>query len=124
LPRRSVRARNRTRCRGFLTELIEQVGRGDQESLGRLVDLLQPLVLAAVRRRFPDRDTDEVAVEVFVRIWRLAPAYDRRRDGPVTWVLRQVADLALADVENDPAHLPTEPLLGEPLRVGANHVRS
>ena len=118
---RSVRARNRTRCRGFLTELIEQIGRSNEKSLGRLVDLLQPLVLAAARKRFPDRGPDEVAVEVFVRIWRLAPTYDRRREGPVTWILRQVADLAVADVENDPAHLATEVLLGEPLRVGANH---
>ena len=119
--RRSVRTRKRARCRGFLTELIEQSGRGDQQSLGRLVELLQPLVLAAARRRFPDRAPDDVAVEVFVRVWQLAPTYDRRREGPVTWILRQVADLALADVENDPAHLPTEAILGEPLRVGANH---
>ena len=109
------------RCRGFLTELIEQSGRGNQESLGRLVDVLQPLVLAAARRRFPDRAPDDVAVEVFVRVWQLAPTYDRRQAGPVTWILRQVSDLALAGVENDPAHLATETILGEPFRVGANH---
>lgn len=86
-------ASRRSRCRGFLTELIERAGRGDEESLGRLVDLLQPLVLAAARRRFPDRAPDEVAVEVFLRVWQLAPTYDRRREGPVTWILRQVAEV-------------------------------
>ena len=90
---RSAGARRRARCRGLFTELIEQSGRGDEESLGRLVDLLQPLVLAAARRRFPEPPADEVAVEPFVQVWRPAPTYDRRREGAITWVLRQVADL-------------------------------
>ena len=83
----------KTACRGFITDLIERCARRDEEALGRLVDLLQPLVLAAAARRFPDRRADDVAVEVFVRVWQLAPGYDRREVGPVTWIMRQVADL-------------------------------
>ena len=82
-------------CRGFITELIERCARRDEEALGRLVDVLQPLVLAASAREFPDRAADDVAVEVFVRVWQLAPTYDRREVGPVTWILRQVSDVAV-----------------------------
>ena len=80
-------------CRGFITELIERCAHRDEEALGRLVDLLQPLVLAAAGRQFPDRRADDVAVEVFVRVWQLAPTYDRRQVGPVTWIMRQVTEL-------------------------------
>lgn len=80
-------------CRGFITELIERCAREDEEALGRLVELLQPLVLAIVSREYPDRRADDVAVEVFVRVWQLAPSYDRRQVGPVTWIMRQIAEL-------------------------------
>jgi DNA-directed RNA polymerase specialized sigma24 family protein len=89
-----VGARKRAGCRGFITELIERCGDGDEDALGRLVDLLQPLVLAAAGHRYPDRAADDVAVEAFVRVWHRASTYDRRSVGPVTWVLRQVAEVA------------------------------
>jgi len=79
-------------CRGFIAELLERCARRDEEALGRLVNLLQPLVLAAAGRRFPDRPADDIAAEVFVRIWELAPTYDRRQVGPVTWIMRQIAE--------------------------------
>jgi DNA-directed RNA polymerase specialized sigma24 family protein len=91
---RDVGTRKGATCRGLLTELIERCARGDEDAMGRLVDLLQPLVLAAAGHGFPHRPADEVAVEAFVRVWREASTYDRRNIGPVAWVLRQVSELA------------------------------
>jgi DNA-directed RNA polymerase specialized sigma24 family protein len=88
-------------CRGFITELIERCAHGDEEAMGRLVDLLQPLVLSAAGQRFPDRPNDDVAVEAFVRVWQRAATYDSLRSRPVAWVLQQVSELhesALASV--------------------------
>jgi len=63
--------------------------------MGRLVDVLHPLVLAAARQRFPGRPADDVAVEAFVRVWADAGAYDARRSGPLAWILDRVNDLAV-----------------------------
>ena len=82
-----------TTCRGFITELVQRCARRDEEALGRLVDLLQPLVLAAAQHRFPHRPADDVAVEVFVRVWQLAPSFDGGQIGPVTWILSQLAEV-------------------------------
>jgi hypothetical protein len=88
----------RPTCRGFITELIARCARGDEEALGRIVDLLQPLVLATAGQRFPDRRADDVAVEAFVRVWHQARTYDGGSVGPVRWVLQQVCEPAQAGV--------------------------
>jgi DNA-directed RNA polymerase specialized sigma24 family protein len=77
--RQVAASRRRARCRGRITELLEGCARGDEAALGRLVDLLQPVVLAASGQRFPHLAAEDVAVEVFVRVWQLAPTFDRRR---------------------------------------------
>jgi RNA polymerase sigma-70 factor, ECF subfamily len=69
-------------------ELLVKVAKGDVAAFERLYPLVAGPVLGLVRRVVRDRgQTEEVAQEVLVELWRTAPRYDSSKGGVLTWVL-------------------------------------
>lgn len=67
--------------------LLRSVARGDADAFAALYDLVAPTVVGIARRVLRDPDqADEVAQEVLLEVWRLAPTYDPSRGSCRTWV--------------------------------------
>lgn len=69
-----------------LGELLRLAGRGDQAAFGQLYDQLAPVVFGVVLKVVRDpAQSEEVAQEVFVELWRLATRYDGTRGSVMSW---------------------------------------
>ena len=70
-------------------ELIIRVGAGDPNAMRQLVARKLPWVIALAQRLLGDRgEAEDVAQEVFIRVWRQAPRwrpYEARFD---SWLYR------------------------------------
>ncbi len=70
-----------------LQELLTAVGTGDRLAFAAVYDQMAPLVTGVARRVIRDpHQADEVAQDVFLEVWRLAPRYDPTRGAARTWV--------------------------------------
>jgi RNA polymerase sigma-70 factor, ECF subfamily len=70
-----------------LTALLRRAGRGDQAAFAELYDALSPLVHGVVLKVVRDpAQSEEVAQEVFVELWRLAARFDETRGSVTSWV--------------------------------------
>lgn len=74
-------------CRGFVSELLVQCGRGDRAARARLFDLLYPMVADLVARTAPTRAGDDLVAAVFAELWHEAPDFRPGRHNAVGWVL-------------------------------------
>ncbi|MGW7415476.1 sigma-70 family RNA polymerase sigma factor [Streptomyces sp. NPDC054863] len=71
-----------------LQELIGRVARGDQEAFDRVYDLVGGPVLGLIRSVLRDpAQSEEVAQEVLVEVWRTAARFQPSRGSGMTWVL-------------------------------------
>ena len=71
-----------------LNGLLTAVARGDRESFARLYDLLMPAVFGLVRRLVRDpSQSEEVAQEVMIEVWRTAPRYDLAHGSAISCIL-------------------------------------
>jgi RNA polymerase sigma-70 factor (ECF subfamily) len=69
-----------------LVSLLKRAGRGDQQAFGDLYDELSPLVYGVALKVVRDpSQSEEVAQEVFVELWRLATRYDASRGSVRAW---------------------------------------
>ncbi|MGD9998639.1 MAG: ECF RNA polymerase sigma factor SigK [Ilumatobacteraceae bacterium] len=69
-----------------LTELLRRVARGDQDAFAQLYDELAPLVYGVALKVIRDpSQSEEVAQEVFVELWRIATRYDGSRGSVRSW---------------------------------------
>ncbi|WP_420824884.1 ECF RNA polymerase sigma factor SigK [Streptomyces coryli] len=69
-------------------KLLALVGRGDQDAFEELYGLVSAPVYGLVRRVLRDAaQSEEVAQEVLLEVWRTAPRYDPERGAGRTWVL-------------------------------------
>jgi RNA polymerase sigma-70 factor, ECF subfamily len=69
-------------------ELLVLVAQGDQAAFERLYDRVAGQVLGVVRRVLRDpAQSEEVAQEVLVEVWRTAARFDADRGAAATWVL-------------------------------------
>ena len=70
-----------------LAQLLRRAGRGDQAAFADLYDALSPLVHGVVLKVVRDpAQSEEVAQEVFVELWRLAARFDETRGSVTSWV--------------------------------------
>ena len=70
-----------------LAPLLQRAGRGDQAAFAELYDATAALVHGVVLRVVRDpSQSEEVAQEVFVEVWRLAPRFDGTRGSVTSWM--------------------------------------
>ncbi|WP_406720055.1 sigma-70 family RNA polymerase sigma factor [Streptomyces anthocyanicus] len=71
-----------------LQQLIREVALGDQDSFAAVYDAVAGSVLGVVRAVLRDHaQSEEVAQEVLVEVWRTAPRYRPERGTVINWVL-------------------------------------
>ncbi|MDX6362571.1 MAG: polymerase sigma-70 factor, subfamily, partial [Streptomyces sp.] len=71
-----------------LPDLMGEVARGDQQAFASVYDAVAGPVLGIVRRVLRDQaQSEEVAQEVLVEVWRTAARYRRDRGSVMNWVL-------------------------------------
>jgi RNA polymerase sigma-70 factor (ECF subfamily) len=64
------------------------VAGADQEALGELYDATSATVFGLVRRIVGDFSAaEEVTIDVYTQVWRLASAYSEEKGSPLTWLL-------------------------------------
>lgn len=69
-------------------ELLTLVARGDQQAFEELYQLVSGPVYGLVRRVVRDTaQSEEVAQEVLLEVWRTAPRFDPGRGSALAWVL-------------------------------------
>jgi RNA polymerase sigma-70 factor, ECF subfamily len=84
--------------------LLQAVALGDQQAFASLYDRLVPLVYGVVRRVVRDpAQSEEVAQEVFVEVWRLATRFDPARGTGRAWVLTLAHRRAIDRVRSEQA---------------------
>ncbi len=68
--------------------IIRRVAESDQCALGDLYDATSPLVLGLIRRIVEDFPTaEEITLDVYTQVWRLASTYSQEKGTPMTWLL-------------------------------------
>ncbi|MFE3475446.1 sigma-70 family RNA polymerase sigma factor [Streptomyces bacillaris] len=71
-----------------LQELLVRVARGDQDAFAQVYDAVSGPVLGLVRSILRDpAQSEEVAQEVLVEVWRTAPRFQASRGSAMNWVL-------------------------------------
>ena len=100
-------------------QVLEAVGRGDDDALGVLYDRFGRLAFRLAFRILRDRALAEDAVqEAFLAVWRSADAYKRERAKPSTWILtvvhRRAVDLVRREQSrrSEPLEVAPEPSVG------------
>jgi RNA polymerase sigma-70 factor (ECF subfamily) len=70
-----------------LEDLLGQVARGDAPAFELLFDRVASSVFGVVRRVLRDpAQSEEVAQEVLLEVWRTAPRFDEERGSATTWI--------------------------------------
>lgn len=71
-----------------ITELLVATSLGDEVAFRKLYDVVAGPVYGLVRRVLRDpAQSEEVAQDVLVEVWRLAPRFDRTKGSGKTWIL-------------------------------------
>ena len=86
---RDGRATSRTHDgKPLLVDVFRRVASADQGALGELYDATSPTVFGLVRRIVGDFSVaEEVTIDVYTQVWRLASAYSEEKGSPLTWLL-------------------------------------
>ncbi|MFE0510093.1 sigma-70 family RNA polymerase sigma factor [Streptomyces sp. NPDC058964] len=71
-----------------LQELVSRVALGDEQAFAAVYDVVASPVLGVVRAVLRDHaQSEEVAQEVLVEVWRTAPRYRSDRGTAINWIL-------------------------------------
>ena len=72
----------------LLLDVIRRVASADQRALGELYDATSPTVFGLVRRIVRDYSvSEEVTIDVYAQVWRLASDYCEEKGTPIIWLL-------------------------------------
>ncbi|MBO0872631.1 MAG: ECF RNA polymerase sigma factor SigK [Pseudonocardia sp.] len=94
-------------------ELLVEVAKGDQAAFERLYPMVAGAVWGMVRRLVRDpAQSEEVAQEVLVEIWRTAPRYDPSKGSALTWALTMAHRRAVDRVRSAQARVERETRVG------------
>jgi RNA polymerase sigma-70 factor (ECF subfamily) len=73
--------------RDELSNLIEQVARGDREALAMVYDRTSAKLFGVCLRIARDRDAaEDILQNVYLKVWNKAGRFDRKQASPVTWL--------------------------------------
>src|SRR6266478_5926309 len=105
--------------------LMRLVGRGDTAAFEDLIERHQSLVIGTVARMLgSNSDVEDIAQQVFIRVWRSAGRYVPRAKF-TTWLLKITRNLVFNELRRSKrhAHIPLQPEAGAedpPLKDEAN----
>ena len=75
---------------------IQRTARGDQQALAELYDLSSRLVYSvALRIAGNSADAEEIALDVYSQVWKLAKDYSPDRGSPTSWLVMMARSRAL-----------------------------
>ena len=90
--------------------LVERIGRGDASAVSMLLARKLPRVLALAGRMLGDRiEAEDVAQDVFIRVWRQAPNWRPGEARFDTWMHRVALNLCYDRLRRRREHLTAEP---------------
>lgn len=73
---------------GVLESLLDRISRGDQEAFEHLYTAVAGAVLGLVRRVVRDpAQSEEVAQEVLIEVWRCAARFDPKQGSAMAWIM-------------------------------------
>jgi RNA polymerase sigma-70 factor, ECF subfamily len=101
--------------------LLARVARGDADAFAGLYDRCADQVYGIVRRVLRDpAQSEEVAQEVLVEVWRTAPRYDRAGGPGLGWILTIAHRRAVDRVRSEEASRRREDRAGQPREAGGH----
>ena len=117
------RATSRTRDgEPLLVDVIRRVAGADQGALGELYDATSPTVFGLVRRIVGDASVaEEVTIDVYTQVWRLASAYSEEKGSPVTWLIMLARSRAIDHLRSRTRRVKEQEL---PIEVAFDHSHS
>src|SRR5437764_6691111 len=84
--------------------LMRQVGRGDTRAFEELIQKHQALVTGTIARMLgSNSDVEDIAQQVFIRVWRSAPRYKHRAKF-TTWLLKITRNLVFNELRRTKRH--------------------
>jgi RNA polymerase sigma-70 factor (ECF subfamily) len=88
-----------------ITSSLRAAGRGDESAFQTFYELMSPLVYGIGLKVLRDPAiAEEVAQEVFVELWRLAPRFDAERGSAKSWSATIAHRRAVDRVRSEQAH--------------------
>lgn len=88
-----------------LASLLRSAGLGDEAAFAALYDATAAMVIGVVTKVVRDpSQSEEIAQEAFVEIWRLAPRYDPDKGSARGWIATVAHRRAIDRVRSEEAH--------------------
>src|SRR5689334_6146730 len=79
-----------------LVELVREIGRGSEDALARLYDSTSSVVYGMALRIVREAAAaEDIALDVFLQVWRTAGTYDASRTSVISWLAMMARSRAI-----------------------------